>query len=437
MKNSFPSAAVFPAEAEDGSDFTAAQWRQLGETLEPDQAVLVAILDTKGSSPRKRGALMLVSETKVSVSASVCAPGVVPGDSSEPGRTSGWTIGSIGGGNLEYQAIQQAQAMLRAPESERYTTRTLQLGVDSGQCCGGLVTLMWERLSSAGLAAMRTLGADGALFVPLEHPEKKLRLVLQRPELMIFGAGHVGQAVVRLAQILEIPTELVDTREAFLDAFRPGPGSERGASQFRPRPQAAAEPDGGGGVPPGGSPGQSFVEALGLSFAQSFGQSLGQEIGQSIGQWIGGESRDPLSGGLPSPRLTANLDEALGHLTSRHAVFVMTHSHALDYDVVKAILARSRPVDFLGLIGSKTKGARFRQRLERELGGSVDLSPLVCPVGPAASGSRGGSRGRPLYRPAEIALSFLAAWQSSRQAENPGQEVRADDELVAAVASSA
>jgi xanthine dehydrogenase accessory factor len=58
----------------------------------------------------------------------------------------------------------------------------------------------------------------------------------------------------------------------------------------------------------------------------------------------------------------------------------MTHDHALDYAICRAVLARD---DFLwlGLIGSKSKGARFRSRLLREGVAPQAIQRLVCPIG--------------------------------------------------------
>ena len=78
-----------------------------------------------------------------------------------------------------------------------------------------------------------------------------------------------------------------------------------------------------------------------------------------------------VAGDLPSIAATAAADAF--HL-------VMTHSHSLDEEIVAAVLRRSA-FGFLGLIGSKTKRARFRQRLlksglERNL-----VDRMECPIG--------------------------------------------------------
>ncbi|SMY05994.1 xanthine dehydrogenase accessory protein XdhC [Flavimaricola marinus] len=77
------------------------------------------------------------------------------------------TEGTIGGGALEWQAMQDARAMMT--DGRDRMERTVPLGPDLGQCCGGSVTLLWERAE--------------ALVAPEAAP------------LWIWGAGHVGRAI--------------------------------------------------------------------------------------------------------------------------------------------------------------------------------------------------------------------------------------------------
>ena len=73
---------------------------------------------------------------------------------------------------------------------------------------------------------------------------------------------------------------------------------------------------------------------------------------------------------------------------------VMTHSHALDLEIIERVLKRSDAA-FVGLIGSGTKAAKFRARLRAK---GLDDSPLVCPVGLFKAGKH----------PAEVAVSAVA-----------------------------
>jgi len=73
---------------------------------------------------------------------------------------------------------------------------------------------------------------------------------------------------------------------------------------------------------------------------------------------------------------------------------VMTHSHALDLEIVERVLKRT-DVGFLGLIGSETKAAKFRLRLQQK---AISSERLVCPVGLFKAGKH----------PAEVAVSAVA-----------------------------
>lgn len=65
----------------------------------------------------------------------------------------------------------------------------------------------------------------------------------------------------------------------------------------------------------------------------------------------------------------------------KHTLFlVMTHDHSLDYELVSTVLRRD-DFAFLGLIGSKTKRARFMSRLKKDGFTDGQLSRLTCPIG--------------------------------------------------------
>jgi xanthine dehydrogenase accessory factor len=81
---------------------------------------------------------------------------------------------------------------------------------------------------------------------------------------------------------------------------------------------------------------------------------------------------------------------------------VMTHSHALDLEIVERVLKRNA-VGFLGLIGSETKAAKFRLRLSAK---GIDASRLVCPIGLVKAGKH----------PAEVAVSAVAQLVAVRHA---------------------
>jgi xanthine dehydrogenase accessory factor len=137
-------------------------------------AVLVSVDSVVGSTPREAGARMIV--------------------------TAGRIYGTIGGGNLEFQATRIARDQLELGADDGL--RRFPLGAGLGQCCGGLVNLMFERLDAdsdwEGLAR-----EDAGM------------------ELYLFGAGHVGTALVRALRDLPVRVHWIDTRDGMLPSPPP------------------------------------------------------------------------------------------------------------------------------------------------------------------------------------------------------------------------
>lgn len=138
--------------------------------------ISVEIIATKGSAPRDAGTVMCVSTDSIE--------------------------GTIGGGALEYQAIATARRMLT--EGAEAFEETVPLGPGLGQCCGGSVRLRFSR-DGKQPDQMELLPLDPAL------------LAGQRGTLWLWGAGHVGRAVVRcLAPTAAFDLTWIDTgRERF------------------------------------------------------------------------------------------------------------------------------------------------------------------------------------------------------------------------------
>ena len=148
--------------------------QQLVAHLSQDIACLVEVESTQGSVPRERGAWMAVLAPRAA------APDADFGLNA-PSTAIG-TIGTIGGGQLEWLAIQRAHQLLaqaqssapnRTPVQERYP-----LGPRLGQCCGGVVQLRFRLVTTADTAQLLTQLAE-----PLTP-------------IAVFGAGHVGAALV-------------------------------------------------------------------------------------------------------------------------------------------------------------------------------------------------------------------------------------------------
>jgi xanthine dehydrogenase accessory factor len=126
---------------------------RLQERREP--CVLLTLLADKGSVPRNCGTKMIVGREQ--------------------------TYLTIGGGHLEYQCIAMAREML-AQQTVSPHTEHFNLGARLGQCCGGMTTVLFE---------------------PLIQPQ---------PQIIVFGAGHVGQALVTLLSTLPCHITWVDER---------------------------------------------------------------------------------------------------------------------------------------------------------------------------------------------------------------------------------
>jgi xanthine dehydrogenase accessory factor len=140
--------------------------------------ILADITATKGSTPREAGTFMLVSETGF------------------------W--GTIGGGNLEFAAIDRARAILAGREPDGMMT--FILGADSGQCCGGVVEVRFARLDANGIEAVRGRYAEQQR---------------QNPDVFVFGAGHVGRALAAALAPLPLRVVMIETRRNELENLPP------------------------------------------------------------------------------------------------------------------------------------------------------------------------------------------------------------------------
>ena len=207
--------------------------------------VLVTVAVVKGSTPREAGAKMLVT-----------AEGIA---------------GSIGGGHLELKAIDEARALLEGAAPANPLVRDYALGPALGQCCGGFTSVLFEPLGAsdqgwldalAGAAAeerpaVRVIGLDDgakAAFTADQHSGDDIpgaitalaraaleddsgtriepageggpRYVID-PEIprgfrvMLFGAGHVGTALVSTLASLPCRVTWIDSRDDVFPAALP------------------------------------------------------------------------------------------------------------------------------------------------------------------------------------------------------------------------
>lgn len=132
-------------------------WIQILAELERkgEPCVLVTVVEHKGSTPRDSGTKMLVTEQQC--------------------------YATIGGGHLEYKALQLARDMLLRGEQQMKVER-FNLGASLGQCCGGMASIMLEPVVRA------------------------------RHHLVLFGAGHVAKALVPILATLPFRITWMDER---------------------------------------------------------------------------------------------------------------------------------------------------------------------------------------------------------------------------------
>ena len=200
--------------------------------------------------------------------------------------------GTIGGGKLEYKAIDEAVVALK---ENRIIESSYTLGPEFEQCCGGKVEFIIEPMN-------------------------------QSPELFLFGAGHIGTEIAKLLVDTPFKVKLIDSRDNW------------------------------------------FSEV-------DFDESI---IKCQVNAADFKTFRDAVTWG------------------NNCYVLVLTHNHAIDFDIIA--MALKNETKYLGLIGSKTKKVRFNNMLIKEMDITEGMANVVCPIGIETGGDT----------PKEIAISVVA-----------------------------
>ncbi|MCJ2179023.1 xanthine dehydrogenase accessory protein XdhC [Novosphingobium album (ex Hu et al. 2023)] len=295
------------------------QWVGWLRRLPEEPCALVSVLATEGSAPRGAGTRMLV--------------------------TADGQQGTIGGGQLEFRAIEQARTILDHPKGT-WRVQDYPLGPLLGQCCGGRVRILVEHVDPAMLdwlhdaepgRMLETVLVEGRVERAVferetatrqsargERPGVGRRMVEpvgERPRpVYLFGAGHVGQAIARHMTGLPLQLAWFDTR-----------------------------------------PEQAAIDGVTVVDEENIGHCIAEAPADA-------------------------------------AIVILTHDHPLDYHLTLAALGRD-PVAFVGLIGSSTKLSRFRSRLKADGITDEGLARLTAPIGVP------GVRGK---EPDVIAIAVLA-----------------------------
>jgi xanthine dehydrogenase accessory factor len=242
---------------------------------------------------------------------------------------------------LEWQAIAKAQALLG--KSTQHKLSVHSLGPDLGQCCGGRVELVTEVFDRSDLAAARHFVAreeTGVFAVTgrILAPDFSEQFGDSNRKLYLFGAGHVGRALILALAPLPFDVIWIDPREGAFPSATP-----------------------------------SNVVTI--------------------------QSENPAG--------------EIANAPSGSFALVMTHSHALDLEIIDAVL-RSPRFAYAGLIGSATKRARFSKRLSKVGVAESRIDGLVCPIGIPSIKSK-----HPSAIAAATAVQLLERDEVMRCAESP------------------
>ena len=232
-----------------------------------EPVALVTVTKCLGSTPSKVGARMIVTTEKK-------------------------IHGTIGGGKLEFQILDEALMALR---ENRIIETTYKLGPEFKPCCGGKVELIIEPMNLL-------------------------------PELFVFGAGHIGIELCTLLKDTPFKVNLIDSREGWIGQLEL----------------------------------EDHINAIQVdeSDFKTFSQAV--------------------------------------HWGPNCYIMVMTHDHAIDFEIIA--MALKQETRYIGLIGSKTKRVRFHNLLIKELSISQGMDNVICPIGLEIGGNS----------PKEIAISAAA-----------------------------
>ncbi len=314
-----------------------------------EPAVIVTVAGIRGSAPREPGAKMIVTAQE--------------------------SIGTIGGGQLEYECARIAVSMLGSTEIP--STRRFPLGSAMGQCCGGVVEILFEPIATglpSWLAELRAL-----------HGQRT-------DATLVTGIGEMGgKFVVSADRIFGPNPDALDRK--IVDAGRELASTRGRATLIKGHfLEAVVNSDFNIALFGAGHVGVAVADAL-------------SRLDCNI-RWIDSR-RNIFRGSRPNVRCIETSDAPLevAAMPGRSYYLVMTHSHALDFEICDRILRRD-DVAYCGLIGSLSKRRRFEKRFRA--GGLADtaIDKLVCPIG--VDGISG-------KKPAEIAVATAAELLQARE----------------------
>jgi xanthine dehydrogenase accessory factor len=274
-------------------------------------------------------------------------------EGSTPRETGAWALvsddvchGTLGGGEVEHLAMADARELLSGQKQWQRTSEKFHLGPDLGQCCGGVMDAFFEPVNVNSLSWLKqVVDVDGAGYIlfPLSEPPSA-------PQVM---AGVVPENLAETAGLHIQP--LMDDRPKVV-----------------------------------------------LYGAGHIGRSIAVMAAQMpVRLEVVDERPEALENISPARNIKVTQRESppahAKELEDADAVLIMTHNHGLDYRLCQMLIGKI-DIAYLGLIGSASKAARFRNGLAKEGFCDREIEHLTCPIG------RYGPLGK---EPGVIALSAL------------------------------
>ena len=175
---------------------------ELIKTIEKNDIVCRAmVVRSDGSTPRDIGANMIIFKNNIQ--------------------------GTIGGGNLEFEIIRNAREKMKSSLTFLREKKKFPLGPNLGQCCGGYVEVILEYYNKQTIPLLKSLASKNNQFILHPNNEETFPISSYTNEknyivskhfksfhpVFIYGAGHVGRALINVTNDLQIERFWIDISE--------------------------------------------------------------------------------------------------------------------------------------------------------------------------------------------------------------------------------
>ena len=242
-------------------------------------------------------------------------------------------FGTIGGGELEYQITRLAKKIIIDNKGSRI--KKFSLGPDMGQCCGGAVELLIEILDET---KVKFISVDDGFFArPVFKNEKSLNV----------------QALIKSYRNKSVPI-----KTSFKDGWLFEPVTKE----------------------------KELIWIYGAGHVGTAIANILSKLSQFSVTCID-TSQDRYPDNFPKTvekLITKNPAQIVQYAPSETHHLILTYSHALDLEICHQLLQHNFAT--AGLIGSKTKWARFKKRLNELNYTFEQINRIICPIGEPSFG---------------------------------------------------